>query len=746
MTKHRAVFFSLIIISFLEVNSQVPLKWYFGQYAALDLSMSLTPLPFSGSQMNTPAGCAVSPDGKLYTNGEYVWGAGGLLNPPGSSLNGNMLSTQSAVIVDMYYADSILIFTTDAQGGNKGFNMHILSSKPVAGLNKILQQDIKLLNRSAEKIAVAQHCNKSSYWVITHGWNNDKFYAYHVGRKKIDTVPVVSQIGSIYTGNALNASGYMKASFQSDKIASVITGMGRVELFKFDYLSGNLSDPIYIENIPNAYGVEFDIHGNVLYVSSLSGKVYQFDVSNWNQSIINASKYTVVNDVALTGALQRNPVLDIIYLSKDNSNFLAAINLPYILGSGCNFVPNAVYLNGAKCEAGLPPVFPEHRVFKIGDLGCCLGDTTQFSLLNIANQFDSLFWDFGDTTTLNDTSTALTPNYVYPQRGNYEYQVIVYHCNSADTLRNVVFVETPPIVELGADTSVCESLGAQIIADLDGGAPDYCQWHDGIYSMSHPIIDTGLYWIKAENKCGIDYDSVIIKDIFPAPKFSLPNDTTLCAGDSLLLISPFDTTFTSIWNDSSYSSDLMIKEPSISFLTVVDSNNCSWKDDIIVEYDSFPNPNLGSDTIICIGKSIIFNGQYPGHQIWNNGSTSDNLTVNESGVYVVSVTNACGTNADSVTVTFEPCEQIIWVPNAFTPNGDLLNDVFKPYLENVNSYQLLIYNRFGQLLFTSNDIGKGWDGKFEGALVPVGVYVWKITFKDYLNVKYEKYGFVTLIL
>jgi len=95
-------------------------------------------------------------------------------------------------------------------------------------------------------------------------------------------------------------------------------------------------------------------------------------------------------------------------------------------------------------------------------------------------------------------------------------------------------------------------------------------------------------------------------------------------------------------------------------------------------------------------------------------------------------------------------------PNAFTPNpnggGDenynpdaLNNDIFHPVFKGVQEYNLQIYNRWGELLFETNDINKGWNGYYHGKLVPLGVYVWRadVTFTD--NKQFVRSGDITLL-
>ena len=91
---------------------------------------------------------------------------------------------------------------------------------------------------------------------------------------------------------------------------------------------------------------------------------------------------------------------------------------------------------------------------------------------------------------------------------------------------------------------------------------------------------------------------------------------------------------------------------------------------------------------------------------------------------------------------------MIYVPNAFTPNGDGLNENFKPSLSGVDTegYEFFIFNRWGELLYETNNLTHGWNGTYQGKLVRNGVYIWTISLKDqYTGVRRSFNGHVTVI-
>ena len=99
-----------------------------------------------------------------------------------------------------------------------------------------------------------------------------------------------------------------------------------------------------------------------------------------------------------------------------------------------------------------------------------------------------------------------------------------------------------------------------------------------------------------------------------------------------------------------------------------------------------------------------------------------------------------------VLITVVP-DVVIYVPNAFTPNDDGVNDVWLPVISNNSDeiFEVVIYSRWGELIFKSNDPHVGWNGKHNGKLVEAGVFTYKITYGDVFNKKYVKTGTVTVV-
>ncbi|WP_343745583.1 gliding motility-associated C-terminal domain-containing protein [Chitinophaga sp.] len=159
-----------------------------------------------------------------------------------------------------------------------------------------------------------------------------------------------------------------------------------------------------------------------------------------------------------------------------------------------------------------------------------------------------------------------------------------------------------------------------------------------------------------------------------------------------------------------------------------------------------PMINLGADTCLFDNKPIVFSpGAGFDSYLWQDGSTRPTFTAHQPGRYEVTVKNKCGSGTSRVTVT--ECSPELFLPNAFSPNGDGKNDIFR--IVNYHGQQLVefsIYNRWGECIFLTTDPKRGWDGTFHGQLQPVGAYVYHVRYRNMLGQEKLLKGTVTLLL
>ena len=141
-----------------------------------------------------------------------------------------------------------------------------------------------------------------------------------------------------------------------------------------------------------------------------------------------------------------------------------------------------------------------------------------------------------------------------------------------------------------------------------------------------------------------------------------------------------------------------------------------------------PVLDLGKNASLCGVEDINLQANIAASSfLWSTGATAPSIVVNTAGVYWVRAYYDNCILSDTIDVTGGYA--VIYVPNAFTPDYDGLNDVFMPKGEGITSYDLKIFTRWGQMIFELEDINKGWDGTVNGNPVQEGIYVWGLDYK-----------------
>lgn len=272
------------------------------------------------------------------------------------------------------------------------------------------------------------------------------------------------------------------------------------------------------------------------------------------------------------------------------------------------------------------------------------------------------------------------------------------------------------------------------------------------YNMVWPLEDT-MYYVTLTNACGDNFDSVYI-DV-TQPEASAVPDTTICPEGEAVLTGYGGASyrwFPSATLNTSENQTVIARPstPTTYYVEVTDSLGC--RDTAEVFVDIYPSPLISVvSTVYAVEDEYIqLEASGTGEISWSPPESiscvvCDNPLVmpNQTTSYTATVTDTNGCQAtDQVTVIYEGQ---IYVPNTFTPDRDNFNEVFKPIGYNIREYELLIFNRWGELIFESQNLEVGWDGTFRGKLMQDGTYVWKITYKDISNNKLEKFGHVNLL-
>lgn len=294
------------------------------------------------------------------------------------------------------------------------------------------------------------------------------------------------------------------------------------------------------------------------------------------------------------------------------------------------------------------------------------------------------------------------------------------NCASDSLLFQIDYSETD------VDYAVMNMTNNLLITTLQSGNCGVLLLHSGM------IDDTANIQVIATHRtsgCITLLDSPV--SVVPRRNFHVWDVNQLCEGDS-------------IWFQGQF-----ISIPGHYTDTVPQQGQC----DSIYELDITAVPtvqlNLVSDTTICEGDHLILDVTVPeATYFWQDHSSMPVFEVTTTGDYWVEVSTLCGTSSDSSHIDVIDCDCNYFLPNAFTPNGDQLNDDFGLITDCavINDFHLLIFNRFGSMMFESTDVRATWDGSYRGKKCPAGSYVWILFQKDHFNqaMKPQK-GLVSLV-
>lgn len=330
-------------------------------------------------------------------------------------------------------------------------------------------------------------------------------------------------------------------------------------------------------------------------------------------------------------------------------------------------------------------------------------------------------------------------------------------CLIKDTV-NVEVLNPPPSDFIPDNATIC--LGEEVDFNLD---PNYDYSWSPNYNLSSttspnvtagPLMDT-VYYLEVSNICGVTFDTVRVKVI--QIQAGIVNDTTICKGTSIG-VSASGGQFYS-WNPYTFFDNPSVQNPIVTppypseiWVTVTDTNGCSDSASMFINFYPTTFLHISPDYYGLEGDTatIWASATGPGQLFWTPPEFIECTNCDTTKVFppetMTYVANFLDTNGclitNSVTIYFEP---LLYVPNAFTPNGDGMNDFFGAKGGNFKTFELLVFNRWGELIFEGNHIDDWWDGTYKGEKVQDGVYVWKIRYEDFNGNIEVIYGHVTTI-
>jgi gliding motility-associated-like protein len=375
-------------------------------------------------------------------------------------------------------------------------------------------------------------------------------------------------------------------------------------------------------------------------------------------------------------------------------------------------------------------------------------------------------------TTYLWSTGATSPSITVNAPGNYAVTATLNGCAVVETLV-VSPAGLPPVGFLGNDTSLC--LNALPVA-YNLQAPTlpnvtYAWFLNsipaGTTGSTYPVTQPGTYVaVATTGTCSISDTVVITFDTLP-PAFTLGGQRVLCAGQSITLSAPTGPSGFSgyAWTQdgnplAETSNQLTLSTPGLYAVTA--SHPCGTRtSSVVITGGGAPPPAQSVDTTFCVAENVsVVNNGYTAYgprgyasYSWSNGSTSRILFIpanGDSATEVLTATDSCGGILTvTYTIRFVPGGGLGPMPTAFTPNGDGFNETFGPVGSVLaTNYELLVFNRWGQLVFEADQPGEHWNGTFQNngdRILQQGIYTYRVQVGTCGGGFEARYGQVVLI-
>jgi gliding motility-associated-like protein len=297
-------------------------------------------------------------------------------------------------------------------------------------------------------------------------------------------------------------------------------------------------------------------------------------------------------------------------------------------------------------------------------------------------------------------------------------------CSNTATFQ--VQVNSLPSIGISGITSVCE--GDNTTLSGTGGTSYIWSTLETTNSILVTPLSTQTYSVTGTDGICSNTASVSVT-VNTVPVASVSGDTTVCAGETTILTASGGSGY--LWSNSATSASVSVLPLASQYYYVTVSNgSCSDTDSIFVTVNSLPLADAGNDTTVYSGTSANLSGSGGQFYLW---SPSDGLSCTDCAnpvatpdvttLYTLVVTDANGcSSSDEVLVTVEYNCGEVFVPNAFSPNGDGFNDIFVVRGNCIETITFRVYDRWGEKVFESQLPGEGWNGEYKGQSVNGGVF------------------------
>jgi len=651
----------------ISLSAQQANVWRFGNGAGLDFNTG-SPVALPAGPMNTTEACATACDNQgqllFYTNGVTVWNRNNVVMPNGTGLTAGTSTTQTLIVQKPGDCSKYYIFHAgDHLMANNGY-YSVVDMCLNGGLGDVVvgSKNILLYNNFSERMTAVKHSNGTDVWILTHELGSANFRTYLLTAAGL-SAPLIQSIGSQNPASCL--IGYMKASHNGQKIVSAAPfNCSFLDMFDFNPSTGQLSSFVDLASIIGAnwyYSMEFSPNDQLLYLADLyvTSSVVQLNLAN----------YATVTLASLGGNYQYGAVQlapdGKIYVARTGQNYLAVINNPNVLGTGCGYVNNGVTLAaGTTAESGLPNFAP-------------------FVLTQLNPQFVSL----GSDTTLNCASPhTLAP--LTACNSTYLWSDLTTNDSFVVNTQGTYWVEVTNVCGTSRDTIVVSgtsgSPNAQFVYSVNGqcglpvtftntssGATSY-SWSFGdnttstLQNPTHTYLGTGVFQVVLiiSGPCGND-TTVGTITINPTTTISQFTSSGTACGSPVTFTNTSSSATSYYWdfgdltNSTATSPTHTYTSPGTYQVMLIATSPCDIDTSygLITIVPTTVTAAFSSVPSVCVGNPIFFSNTSVGatSSAWDFGdlststATSPAHTYASPGTYAVTLIASGGCGADTIT-------------------------------------------------------------------------------------------------
>ncbi len=673
-------------------------NWFFGSLLGMQFSGSgMSIIPAGTSPIYSPYAAASYSDpltGALmfYTNGSIVYNRNHQMMPNGDFINGDALAIHCYIVPHPGNPDQYFILSSSPQGNTLYYAL--VDMRMNGGLGGVVSKINPVTNRADKAFTIVKNLYDEEYWLITHVYGTNQFLSFRIGKNGIESTGVSSVAGDVMPGG--DGFEFIRGKMVSNSTGTQFafsngTNEGYfLQLYSFDKKCGtvgfkaDLQPDILQAYAPLAYPA-FSPDDKILYGAWFYEGSQNFLYQyNLTAPDPNASRVTIHSQELVLGDMQVGP-------------------------------DGKIYMTAAKDAAVTSRVSVINKP-NVAGMGCDFR-LYEYILSNNPAHFTEHFIEY-----IRDVSVQLK-GYAKPK---------------------MVFANTcqgQPVSFSVADSFLADSF----------------RWHFGDGNTStqkkpvHQYADLKDYPVRFEwYLCNRKYETSDTVKLRRKPVIDLGGDSVSCAGKSILLAAPIGAD-EYLWSTGESGSFIQVNAPGL-YGVKVRSGNCWGEDEINIAFHPDIFTKLGSDYFICEDdKELVKLDAGEGFINYKWTPTEDTtqwIMVKNTGEYFVKVTDHFGCPGNDDTRVKRRCGVLLYFPNIFTPNKDGLNDAYLPLGNDVTEFNILIYNRWGELVFKSEQLARGWDGTVNEKPAIDGIYVYQAEYKGYKNKRLQTFyskGNITLM-